>query len=83
MEATNLSDREFRVMSIRILNSMKKDRETINKAQSEIKNAISEISNTLKGISSRLDEVEDQISNLEYKVEKNKTPKQISKKKKN
>ena len=29
MEASNLSDREFRVMIIRILNSMKKDIETI------------------------------------------------------
>ena len=29
MEAINLSDREFRVMIIRILNSMKKDIETI------------------------------------------------------
>ena len=31
MEAINLSDREFRVMIIRILNSMKKDIETIKK----------------------------------------------------
>ena len=41
MEATNLSDREFRVMIIRILNTMKTDIETMNKDQSEIKNAIS------------------------------------------
>ena len=56
MKASNLSDREFRVMIIRILNSMKKDMETI-KRMSEIKNAISEINNTLEGINSRLDEV--------------------------
>ena len=31
MEASNLSDREFRVMIIKILNSMKKDIETIKK----------------------------------------------------
>ena len=43
MKASNLSDREFRVMIIRILNSMKKDMETTKKDQSEIKNAISEI----------------------------------------
>ena len=56
-EANNLSDREFRVMVIRILNSIrKKDIESINKNQSEIKNAISEINNTLEGINSRLDE---------------------------
>ena len=47
---------EFRVMITRILNSMKKDMETINKDQSEIKNVVSEINNTLEGINSRLDE---------------------------
>ena len=75
MEASNLSDREFRVMIIRILNNMKKDIETIKKDQSEI----SEI-NTLEGINSRLDEAEDQVSFLEDKVEK--TLKQRRKKKK-
>ena len=58
MEARNLSDRNFRVMIMRILNSIKKDRETIKKDQSEIKNAISEINNTLEGIKHRLDEAE-------------------------
>ena len=49
MEASNLSDREFRVKIIRILNGMKKkDIQTIKKDQSEIKNAISEINNTLE-----------------------------------
>ena len=56
MEAIDLSDGEFRVMIIRILNSMKKDIETTKKDQSEIKNAISEINNTLDGINSSLDE---------------------------
>ena len=62
MEASNLSDREFRVMMIRILNRMKKDIETIKKDQSEINNGISKISNTLEGINRRLDEAEDRIS---------------------
>ena len=70
MEASNLSDREFRVMIIRILNSMKKDIEIIVKDQSEIKNAISEINNTLEGMNSRLDGAEGQISDLEDKIEK-------------
>ena len=49
MEGSNLSDREFRVKIIRILNGMKKkDIQTIKKDQSEIKNAISEINNTLE-----------------------------------
>ena len=59
MEASNLSNREFRVMIIKILNSMKKDINIIKKVQSEIKNAISEINNTLEGIKSRLYEPED------------------------
>ena len=71
MEASNLLHKEFRVMIIRILSSMKKDIETIKKDQSEIKNAIFEINNTVEGINSRLDEAEDRIRNLEDKVEKN------------
>ena len=58
MGASNLSDREFRVMIIKIFNSMKKDIEIIKKDQSEINNEISEINNTLEGIKSRLDEAE-------------------------
>ena len=69
MQTSNISDRKF-IKIIRILNSMKKDIETIKKGQSEIKNAISEINNILEGINSRLDEVEDWISDLEDKVEK-------------
>ena len=56
MEASNISDIEFRVMIIRILNNTKKDTETIKKDQSEIKNGLSKINNTLEGINSRLDE---------------------------
>ena len=71
IEASILSDREFRVMIIRIINSMKKDIETIKKDQSEIKVAISEINNTLLGvINSNLDDSEDRMSVLENKVDK-------------
>ena len=42
MEGSNLSDREFKVMNTRMLNSMKKDKEAIKKDQSEIKNTMSE-----------------------------------------
>ena len=59
MEASNLSDREFRIIIIRILNSRKKDIETIKRDQSDIKKAMSEINNTLKGINSRLSEAGD------------------------
>ena len=40
MEVSNLSDRDFIVIIIRILKCMKKDIETIKKDQSEIKIAI-------------------------------------------
>ena len=76
MEASNLSGREFTVIIIRILNSMKtaireKQVITVKKVQSEKKkNAISDTNNTLEGINSRLDEAKDQISVLEDKVEK-------------
>ena len=59
METSNLLDTEFRVMIIRILNSMKKTPETIKNDQSKLKNTVSEINNTLEGINSRLDEAED------------------------
>ena len=79
-EVPNLSDRDFRVMIISILNNMRKDIETIIKDPSERKNAISEINNTLEGINIRLDEAEDRISVWEDKVEK--TSRQSSKRKK-
>ena len=76
MEASNSSDREFRVMIIRILNSMKKDIETMKKDHLEIKNAISEINNPLEGIKSRLDEAEYHINDLEDMVGENTQAKQ-------
>ena len=70
MQASNLSDRELRVVITRIPNSMRKDIKTIKNDQPGMKNAISEINNTLEGINNRLDEAEDQISDLEDMVEK-------------
>ena len=81
MEVSILSDIEFRVMIIRILNSMKKDIKTIKKDKSGIKNAISEINNTLEGINSRLDEAEDQISDLEDRVGKYKSSRAVKREK--
>ena len=56
----------------RMLNTMKKDIETMKNNQSN-KECKSAIYNTLEGINSRLDEAEDWIRDLEDKVEK--TPK--------
>ena len=53
IEASNLLDKELRVMIIRILNSMKKDIEIIKKDQSETKNELSEINDTLEGVNRR------------------------------
>ena len=53
MEASNLSDREFRVMI------MKKRYRNHKKVPVKIKNAIPEISNTLEGVKNRLEEGED------------------------
>ena len=57
METRNLSDIKFKVMIIRMLNSMKKNIKTTNKDELEMKNVVSEIKNTLGGIN-RLDEAE-------------------------
>ena len=81
MDSSNLSDKEFRIMTIRILNSMKKDIEAIKKDQSEIKNAIYEVNNALAGINSRIDEAEDCFSDLGDKVENNTQTEQQKKKK--
>ena len=68
MEASKLSDTEFKRMVIRMLkkltenykelsrkyNSMKKEIEIINKNQEEMENTISGIKNTLEGITTRL-----------------------------
>ena len=81
VEANNLSDRQFRIMIIKILNSMKKTWKPLKKDQLEIKDTMSEINNTLEGINSRLDEAEDQISDVEDKVEKNTQTEQQKEKK--
>ena len=81
MEASKLSDIEFKVMIIRMLKSRKKDIETIKKDQTEIKNAMAEINDTLESINSRLDRAEDWISDLEGKVEKNTQPEEQKEKK--
>ena len=58
MMVSNLSEIEFKVTAISILNSMKKDIKTIKNNQAEVKNILFKIKNTLEGIISRLDEAE-------------------------
>lgn len=78
MEASNLSEKEFREMVIRWMkrmedkfNNMCKNQEEMKKNQEEMKNDISAIKNSIESINSRLEEAEDRISELEDKVEKN------------
>ena len=94
MEASKLSDIEFKRMVIRMLeefsdnykelsgnyNSMKKEIESINKNQEEMKNTNPEIKNTREGITSRLDEAEDQIGELEDKIQRNTQVEQLHQK---
>ena len=76
MALSNMPDREFKVMVIKILTGLEKRvediSETLNneikKNQSEMKNTINEIKNTLDGINNRVDEAEESISDLKGKV---------------
>nr|KAF6429792.1 hypothetical protein HJG59_009088 [Molossus molossus] len=68
MEISNLSDIEFRVINIRMLNSIKIDIENIKNNHLEMKNDIAEIKITLERIKSRLEKAKDQIIELEDKV---------------
>ena len=54
MEENYLSDMQFKVMVIRMFNSMNKEINTIKKDESKMKNTTSEMKNTLRGINSRL-----------------------------
>ncbi|KAK1340738.1 hypothetical protein QTO34_017130 [Cnephaeus nilssonii] len=75
MEASNMSEKEFRAMVIRTLkrtedkcNNICKNQEEMKKNQEEMKNDIAAIKNTIESINSRLKETEDHISELEDKV---------------
>ena len=79
VEISNLLDKEFKLMIIKILNKFRvrmdehsenfdKELENINKDQTELRNIRTEIKNTLEGINSRLDDTEEQISELEDRV---------------
>lgn len=50
---------EFKLMVLRMPNSMKRDIETMKNNQSEMKNGTVEIKDTLEGIKNKLEEAED------------------------
>ena len=70
-----MTEREFKVMVIKILTELEKRVRTISetlneeiKKQSEMKSTISEIKNTLDGINGRLEEAKELIRDLEDRV---------------
>ncbi|KAK1337053.1 hypothetical protein QTO34_003098, partial [Cnephaeus nilssonii] len=74
MEASNLSEKEFREIVIRWLkrmedkfDNMSKNQEEMKKNQEEMKNDIAAVKNSIESIKSILKEAEDRISELEDK----------------
>ena len=78
-EIGKLSEKEFRIMIVKMIknleNKMEKMQKSINKDLEELKNKhtetnniITEIKNTLEGINSRISEAEERISELEEKM---------------
>ena len=78
MEISNIPDKEFRVMIIKMLKGLQRKvhelsediskNRIVKKNQSELKNLISELKNILERIKNRLEYAEKQISNLENKL---------------
>ncbi|KAK1339725.1 hypothetical protein QTO34_018280 [Cnephaeus nilssonii] len=85
LEASSLTEKEFRVFVIRMFKRMDEKYTQLNESykelnenvtnmkrnQEEMKNDIAEIKNTMEGLKSRVEEAEDRISELEDKVGKN------------
>ena len=58
MEISNLSDAEFKILFIRMLEELSEDLNSIKNIQSEMKDTLIEIKNNLQGDNSRVDEAE-------------------------
>nr|KAF6501048.1 hypothetical protein HJG59_008036 [Molossus molossus] len=78
MEISNLTDAEFKILLIRMLNelseglkSIKKDQPEMMDAQLETKEALTEIKNNLHSFNNRVRKSKKQTINLEYKEAKN------------
>ena len=80
MEISNLPEKEFRIMIVRMIQNLgkrmeakiekmkemfNKDLEELKNKQTEVNNTITEMKNTLEGINSRITEAEERISDLE------------------
>ena len=71
MEISNLSDAEFKMLVIRMLEELSGYFNNIKKTQAEMKVTLSEIKKNLQGTNSGMDEAKNQINDLEHKEEKN------------
>nr|KAF6500917.1 hypothetical protein HJG59_007942 [Molossus molossus] len=94
MEISNLTDAEFKILLIKMLNelsenlnelseglkSIKKDRSEMKDAQSEMKEPLTEIKNNLHRFNSRVHKSKKQTIDLEYKEAKNAQSEQQKKK---
>ena len=80
VEIGNLSEKEFRIMIVKMIQDpgkrmeakvekmqemFNKDLEALKNKQTELKNTITEIKTALEGIDSRLDDREEEVSKLE------------------
>ena len=83
VEIGNLSEKEFRIMIMKMIQDLRKrkeakiermqemfnkDLEELKNKQTEMNNTITEMKNTLEGINSRITEAEDWISDLEDRM---------------
>ena len=82
MEIGNLSDAEFKTLSVRMLKELSEDLNSIKEIQSEMESTLIEIKKNLQRNNSTVNEAENQINDLEYKEAK-KQPIRKTRRKKN
>ena len=70
MQASNLSDAEFKTLVIKTLNELREDLKSIKKIQSEMKDTLIEIKDNLHGDHSTVGEDKNQINNLNIRKQK-------------
>ena len=72
MEIGKLSEKEFRIMIMKMIQDLKKTtekmQEMFTKDPQEVKNKQTEMDNVLEGINSRIAEAEEQINDLEDRM---------------
>ena len=72
MEIVNLTEKEFRIMIVKMFQDLRKTMEKMQEMSAkdleEIKNKQTEMSNTLEGINSRITEAKERINYLEDRM---------------